>query len=38
MAYDEGRRRMAIVGGANFYSLSDVWEWRYIDPASCRAP
>jgi hypothetical protein len=38
MAYDEARRKMAIVGGANFFSLSDVWEWRYVDPASCRTP
>ena len=41
MAYDEARRRTVIVGGADFFSFSDVWEWRYVDPVnsgSCRTP
>jgi hypothetical protein len=40
MAYDEALRRMVIVGGENFFSRSDVWEWRYVDPVnsgSCPA-
>jgi hypothetical protein len=38
MAYDEARRRMVIVGGANFFTRSDVWEWRYVEAGSCPAP
>jgi hypothetical protein len=41
MAYDEARRRTVIVGGRQFYSFSDVWEWSYVDPipsGSCPAP
>jgi hypothetical protein len=41
MAYDEARQRMVIVGGDNFFSRSDVWEWQYVDPVpsdSCPIP
>jgi hypothetical protein len=38
IAYDDVRKRTAIVGGETGYiSRADVWEWRYVDaPPACE--
>jgi len=40
IAYDDVRKRTAIVGGETGYiARADVWEWRHVDEApTCEPP